>query len=107
MLQGGYAHVSGYTYATPPCTSGACTSQDLDTLAASLEEALIAICVNAENWNDYIGGVMSSAQCGGMDADDQDHCVMEQASTLHQHPTGLCEILGLLHGENMVTFIWT
>ena len=76
MLQGGYAQVSGYTYATPPCTSGACTSQDLDTLAASLEETLISICVNAENWNDYIGGVMSSAQRGGMDADDQDHCVI-------------------------------
>jgi len=76
MLQGGYAQVSGYTYATPPCTSGACTSQDLDALAASLEETPISICVNAENWNDYTGGVMSSAQCGGMDADSQDHCVM-------------------------------
>ena len=85
MLQGGYAQVSGYTYATPPCTSGACTSQDLDTLAASLEETLISICVNAENWNDYIGGVMSSAQCGGMDADDQDHCVM--ATGFNSAPT--------------------
>ena len=85
MLQGGYAQVSGYTYATPPCTSGACTSQDLDTLAASLEETLISICVNAENWNDYTGGVMSSAQCGGMDADDQDHCVM--ATGFNSAPT--------------------
>ena len=85
MLQGGYAQVSGYTYATPPCTSGACTSQDLDTLAASLEETLISICVNAENWNDYIGGVMSSAQRGGMDADDQDHCVM--ATGFNSAPT--------------------
>merc|ERR1711985_92346 len=26
-------------------------------------------------WNDYVGGVMTSAQCGSMAADEQDHCV--------------------------------
>merc|ERR1711920_303388 len=76
MLTGGYATVSGYSYATPPCTSGACASQDLDKLAAALEETPVSICVNAGAWNDYTWGVMSSAQCGSMAADMQDHCVM-------------------------------
>lgn len=74
-LQGGYAQVSGYSYATPPCTSGACKSQDLDKLAAALEETPVSICVNAGAWNDYTGGVMTSKQCGNMGADYQDHCV--------------------------------
>merc|ERR1739845_110809 len=75
-LSGGYAQVSGYTYATPACTSGACDSQDLQKLAAALEETPVSVCVNAGAWNDYTGGVMSSAQCGSMAADYQDHCVM-------------------------------
>jgi len=76
QLSGGYAQVSGYTYATPACTSGACASQDLQKLAAALEETPVSICVNAGAWNDYTGGVMSSSQCGSMAADEQDHCVM-------------------------------
>merc|ERR1712014_314413 len=76
MLSGGYAAVSGYTYATPARTSGACANQDLDKLAAALEETPVSICVNAGAWNDYTGGVMTSAQCGSMAADYQDHCVM-------------------------------
>jgi len=76
QLSGGYAQVSGYTYATPACTSGACASQDLKKLAAALEETPVSVCVNAGAWNDYTGGVMSSAQCGSMAADMQDHCVM-------------------------------
>merc|ERR1711920_215075 len=75
-LSGGYAQVSGYTYATPVCTSGACDAQDLSKLAAALEEPPVSVCVNAGAWNDYTGGVMSSAQCGSMAADEQDHCVM-------------------------------
>jgi C1A family cysteine protease len=75
-LSGGYAQVSGYTYATPACTSGACASQDLDKLKAALEETPVSVCVNAASWNDYTGGVMTSAQCGNMGADYQDHCVM-------------------------------
>jgi len=76
QLSGGYAQVSGYTYATPSCTSGACASQDLQKLADALEETPVSICVNAANWNDYTGGVMTSSQCGSMAADEQDHCVM-------------------------------
>merc|ERR1711972_395843 len=76
QLSGGYAQVSGYSYATPACTSGACANQDLKKLAAALEETPVSVCVNAGAWNDYTGGVMTSAQCGSMAADYQDHCVM-------------------------------
>jgi len=76
QLQGGYAAVSGYHYATKPCTSGACNSQDLHAFAAALEETPVSVCVNAGAWNDYSGGVMTSAACGSMAADYQDHCVM-------------------------------
>jgi len=76
QLSGGYAQVSGYTYATPACTSGSCKNQDLSKLAAALEETPVSVCVNAGSWNDYTGGVMSSLQCGNMGADYQDHCVM-------------------------------
>merc|ERR1711862_318217 len=75
-LSGGFAQVSVYTYATPACTSGSCANQDLKKLAAALEETPVSVCVNAGAWNDYTVGVMTSAQCGDMGADSQDHCVM-------------------------------
>merc|ERR1712070_120787 len=74
-LSGGFAAVTGYSYATPPCTSGACSSQDLTKLQQALEETPVSICVKDGAWNDYTGGVMTSAQCGSMAADEQDHCV--------------------------------
>jgi hypothetical protein len=76
QLQGGYAQVSGYSYAVQPCTSGACTNQNLKGLAAALETTPLSVCVNAGAWNDYTGGVLTSAACGSMGADAQDHCVM-------------------------------
>jgi C1A family cysteine protease len=76
QLSGGFAAVTGYSYAVPPCTSGACEHQDLKGLAEALEETPISICVNAGNWDDYVGGVMTSAACGSMGAGSQDHCVM-------------------------------
>lgn len=76
QLSGGFAAVTGYSYAVPPCTSGGCTNQDLKGFAAALEKTPLSICVNAGNWNDYTGGVMTSAACGSMAADAQDHCVM-------------------------------
>jgi len=76
QLSGSYAQVSGYSYAVPPCTSGACENQDLKGLAAALEHTPLSVCVNAGTWNDYTGGVLTSAACGSMGADAQDHCVM-------------------------------
>jgi len=76
QLSGGYAAVSGYHYAVSPCVSGGCTKQDLTKLQAALETTPVSVCVNAGAWNDYTGGVMTSAACGSMAADAQDHCVM-------------------------------
>jgi len=76
QLTGGYAAVSGYHYAVTPCTSGPCTSQDLAGLQAALETTPVSVCVDASSWNDYTGGVMTAAACGGMAASDIDHCVM-------------------------------
>eukprot|EP00656_Telonema_subtile_P012374 TRINITY_DN16225_c0_g1_i2.p1 TRINITY_DN16225_c0_g1~~TRINITY_DN16225_c0_g1_i2.p1 ORF type:complete len:353 (-),score=88.20 TRINITY_DN16225_c0_g1_i2:357-1415(-) len=76
QLSGGFAAVTGYSYATTPCTSGDCEDQDLTALAAALETTPISVCVNAGSWNDYTGGVMTSTACGPMGADYQDHCVM-------------------------------
>merc|ERR1712107_80755 len=45
-------------------------------LGGSLEATPVPVCVNAENWNDYTGGVMSSAACGSSGASYQDHCVL-------------------------------
>merc|ERR1712176_192211 len=75
-LSGSYAQVSGYKYAVKPCTSGSCADQDLKGLAAALEQTPVSVCVNAGVWNDYTGGVLTSAACGSMAADAQDHCVM-------------------------------
>jgi len=74
-LSGSFAQVSGYTYAVTPCTSGACTNQNLKAFAAALEKTPVSVCVNAGVWNDYTGGVLTSAACGSMAADEQDHCV--------------------------------
>jgi C1A family cysteine protease len=76
QLTGGYAAVSGYHYATTPCTSGTCANQDLAALQAAIETTPVSVCVNAATWNDYTGGVMTSAACGSMAAKSQDHCVM-------------------------------
>jgi len=78
QLSGGYATVSGYHYAVTPCTSGGCENQNLAALAAALEKTPVSVCVNAGAWNDYVGNghVMTSAACGPMGAEYQDHCVM-------------------------------
>jgi len=76
QLSGGYAAVTGYSYAVKPCTEGSCENQDLKGLAAALEKSPISVCVNAGVWNDYTGGVLSAAACGPMGAAYQDHCVM-------------------------------
>jgi len=76
QLSGGYATVTGYMYATKPCTAGACANQNLEALAAALETTPVSVCVNAAAWNDYTGGVLTSKACGPMGAEYQDHCVM-------------------------------
>lgn len=76
QLTGGFASLSGYHYALKPCVAGECEKQDLAKLQAALEHTPVSVCVNAGVWNDYVGGVMTSAACGPMGAAYQDHCVM-------------------------------
>ena len=74
-LTGYYVGIKGYTYATPPCTD-ACASQDLDLLNANVAQyGPASVCVNAETWNDYVSGVLSTEACGGYGYGDLDHCV--------------------------------
>ena len=68
--------ISGNTFATPECASGACNKQDEDTMAANVVSGGPAsICVNAEAWQLYNTGVMTGKHCGGHAATDLDHCV--------------------------------
>jgi len=70
------AKVTGYTYATKECTSGACKNQDEDALAVALaSKGPVSICVNAggNGWQVYKKGIFK-AKCSGAAA-DLDHCV--------------------------------
>ncbi len=76
MLTGPLTTVSGYDYATPSCTIGKCSSQNVTLLAQNIaSHGPASICVNAANWNMYTGGVMTEQACGGMAAGNIDHCV--------------------------------
>jgi len=67
------ASITGFEYATPPCTD-ACTNQDEATLASNLaSQGPVSICVDAETWQDYSGGVITS-NCD-MAYTSLDHCV--------------------------------
>jgi len=64
-----------YAYATPTCYSS-CNNQDESTLATNMAAVgPVGICVNAENWQNYYGGVMSSSSCGAHKYWSLDHCV--------------------------------
>jgi len=69
------AKVSGFTYATKPCSSGACKRQDEDAMAtAMVTKGPISICVNAgDGWQSYKRGIFSK-KCSGASS-DLDHCV--------------------------------
>ena len=72
---GPYAAVAGYGYAVPECDVGTCDDQDTDALRARVEKSPVSVCLNAGAWDDYTGGVLSEAACGGHAAADVDHCV--------------------------------
>jgi len=66
--------VTDYKYAVPPCEGGSCSSQDEDGLKAALDaHGPLSVCVNAESWNGYYGGVLSGSCSGKYNA--LDHCV--------------------------------
>lgn len=52
--------VTNYSYAIPPCT-GSCNGQNEDLLLTQLYNVgPVSICVDAEPWQYYTGGVMKS-----------------------------------------------
>lgn len=69
------ARLQNYTFATTPCESGACPTQD-NTLRTALHTiGPLSICVNAETWSDWLGlKPIPASECPG-DAEDLDHCV--------------------------------
>lgn len=70
------ATIKGFSWAVPECpwTSPKCNNQDEAGLATALTASPISICVNAEPWQFYSGGVMTNSQCRGYYR-DLDHCV--------------------------------
>jgi C1A family cysteine protease len=59
-----YATISGYKYATK-------TKNEAEMKEAVATVAPLSICVDAEPWQSYSGGILTARQCG----DDLDHCV--------------------------------
>jgi len=68
------ASVTSWKYAVPPCNSGACDQQDETTLAAVIAKSgPVSICVNAQSWDSYSGGILKG-DCSAA-YNDMDHCV--------------------------------
>ena len=72
---GSYAQVANFSFATKPCFRE-CDHQDLHELEANLRKrGPASICVNAGEWDNYVGGVMSASACGNYSFAFLDHCV--------------------------------
>lgn len=66
--------VTSWRFAIPECTAENCTQQPESDLMAQLHKhGPLGICVNAESWSDYNGGIMTGPCPGGWS--DLDHCV--------------------------------
>jgi len=69
------AKIGNFSFATNPCESGSCPTQD-DMLRSQLVAiGPLSICVNAAIWSDWSGPTpLPASECPG-DADELDHCV--------------------------------
>jgi len=68
------ASISNFTWAIAEC-SGSCNSQSMSDVQSKLATvAPFAICVYAEPWQDYSGGIFSDSTCSH-DYGSLDHCV--------------------------------
>lgn len=85
MLTGFYAQVTGYEYATTPCT-GQCNAQNMTMLAQNIASSGPAsICVDASSWNLYTGnGAVVAASTCKMGFYDLDHCVQLVGKALYR-----------------------
>jgi len=67
------ATITDFSYAIPPCQDE-CTNQDEQTMAGVLSSvAPLSVCVYAESWQDYSGGILTD-NCPSA-YDELDHCV--------------------------------
>jgi C1A family cysteine protease len=68
------AKISGFGYAVPPCQSGLCNQQKETSLPALVASTgPFSICLDAQPWQDYAGGVMKTGCPHAYN--DMDHCV--------------------------------
>jgi len=66
--------VTDYKYGVAPCEGGACSTQDEEGLKAALATyGPLSVCVNANTWNSYYGGILQG-ECSGS-YNSLDHCV--------------------------------
>jgi cathepsin F len=66
--------ISAYSYATEPCYAR-CARQNEDTLASTVATIQPpSICVDASEWSDYTGGVLTTSSCSSKYL-KLDHCV--------------------------------
>lgn len=68
--------ISGFTWAIDECYFGPCNNQDEDAMKSAVYQyGPPAICVNADEWQYYTGGVMTDRQCGSHKGLALNHCV--------------------------------
>jgi C1A family cysteine protease len=68
------AKITGFTYGIPPCTQPLCDSQNEKALPGLLSTTgPYSICLDAQPWQDYQGGVMKTGCPHGLSS--MDHCV--------------------------------
>jgi len=69
------AQIDGFAWVINECTTGACNSQSMSQVQSGLPLiGPFSICVFAEPWQDYSGGIFNDATCS-WDAASLDHCV--------------------------------
>lgn len=64
-------------FCLPECFSGNCNKKqsDFEMAKSCITQSPQSICVNAESWQTYIGGVLTDRECGSHGARALDHCV--------------------------------
>jgi len=67
--------ITDYFFATPTCY-WACDDQDEDTLLRNVAAVgPVSVCINADSWQLYTGGILSAKTCGPHQWNYLNHCV--------------------------------
>jgi C1A family cysteine protease len=65
------ASITGFSYAVPKCGFAPSCKNACQDMEAAIQVAPISVCVFAEPWQHYQGGILSAKNCAGR----TDHCV--------------------------------